>query len=152
MICVPSTCLPTKDLELAKQILASFHLVAITEWMKEPDHLAYFNAVLGASASAFHKQSPFLNARKQIKNMDWIDEETLRSLRELNRWDIALYNFAKALTKKRMTMQLQLIEGRKFESQSRKCPRPFPEDLPLPAFCPKCMNPRHPQGIQKTQS
>jgi hypothetical protein len=120
--------------------------------MNEPEQLAYFNTVLGTTTSVFRRETYVIDAEKQVKNMDWIDNETLASLRELNRWDIALYNFAKALTKKRMTMQLQLIEGTKVESRSRECPRPFPEDVPLPPFCPKCMNPRHPQGSLKKQS
>ena len=145
LMSVVSILLVATDLELAKRILASFHMVVITEWMDEPDHLEYFNTALGTTAPVFRKRIFVIDAKKQVKNTDWIDQETLRFVRELNRWDIALYKFAKALTKKRMTMQPSILERKKIDRRPPKCPRSFPEHLLFGPFCPKCMKPRCPQ-------
>ena len=88
-----------KDLEMAKKVLSGFDLVVITEWMSNRDQTDYWNAVLGTK---IYMDFPFRQTSSNWRYANLLDDDTIAYLKELNKYDIELYEFAKELTKSRM--------------------------------------------------
>lgn len=87
------------DLQLAKRILASFDLVVITEWMNQADQTEYMNRMLGTTIKM---NFPHRQIASTWKHQGLIDDDTLKYLKQLNKYDIELYEYAKELTKSRI--------------------------------------------------
>jgi len=87
-----------EDYELAKDILSSFDAVMITEWMGWANQTALINAIVGEPTLRF----PARNKNKVSKPSNLLDEATLEWVRDMNKWDIKLYEYAKDLMRSKL--------------------------------------------------
>lgn len=94
--------LNAQDLELGKAILDSFDILLIVEWMDQKDQEAYLNKMLGTTHLMSFPHSLKTNLKKKKGYEALIDDSTLEYLRELNKYDLELYAYAKEVARQRI--------------------------------------------------
>lgn len=98
---------------MAKKILAGFDLLIITEWMAETEQTLYLNRMLDTK---IHMDFPYRQITARWKHAALVDDDTLAYLRQINKYDIQLYEYAKELARSRIDVVLGKKEG-KIDSQ-----------------------------------
>jgi hypothetical protein len=107
------------DLALAKEILSQFDLILITEWLKDAEMTQHLDSVLGTNGTVFPHENSVKPAQK-ARGKASIDEATMERLRELNRYDSELYEWAKKFTKSRMEATKQRQQQQQQQQQNHK--------------------------------
>lgn len=90
------------DFELAKRVLASIDVVAITEWMGWTNQTTYIQHALGQEGEDLSEGLLQRNKLSKAKNDGEIDRDVFAELWRANTWDILLYKFAQNLVQERL--------------------------------------------------
>jgi hypothetical protein len=93
-------------LEQAKALVAGFDILVLSEWLSDDDQKKYLASLLGdriVMSSDVKLVSSDKNARKRLHSQLMMKEAaTMVTLRELNKYDLELYEYARMLLQSRI--------------------------------------------------
>lgn len=107
------------DLALAKEILSRFDVILIMDWLDDPEMAQHFDSVLGTKGTTFPHEN-LAKDKREAHQKEPLDEATVQRVRELNRFDSELYEWAKNLTKSRMEATRRRLDEQQHQNQNEE--------------------------------
>lgn len=101
-----------RDLERAKAVLRQFDIIVISEWLHDETQVEALNALFKSSPSVSlgSKVVGDRKVRTALSTTLSPDEENIRQLlKDINQYDIALYDYAQSLTSLRLRSVLSMV-------------------------------------------
>lgn len=119
-------------------------VVLITEWLTDPDQMAYFTRRLGLDEAALGFNITFGSKQKRKRPPRLHPErdgETLALLRSLNALDMELYEYAKTLVRRRIDQTLSTPPNAIDDAVARRPCKPRPPRTGTGRRGPPCLLP-----------
>ena len=122
-----------KDLEVAKEVVARFDVVLISEWLSDEGQLTFLNEFFGGRmniALPNTLKGDIKLKREASKHLVNDYENVIKDITEMNALDMQLYEYIKTLVAERILLTAKMVESVNKRKPDRACrPHIIDKDL-----------------------